>query len=75
VYHEIVFASDLSVDLERDGGQPLERVLLTRGARRRARVRPHVVESPTGPVEAADLFFSDGSVVRGVPFAAFAFAE
>jgi hypothetical protein len=75
MFHEIEFAEDLYVDLERGRGQPLERVLLRRGARRLAQVRPYVVETTIGPVEAADLFFEDGSAIRAVPFAAFGFTR
>jgi hypothetical protein len=75
MYHTIEFNADLWLDLERSPRQPLERVQLRRGTRRRAQLRPHVVETPTGPVEAADLFFEDGTAIRGVPFSAFCFAE
>jgi hypothetical protein len=73
--YAVVFAVDLWLDLERSPRERLERVLLRRGSRRNAQLRPHVVEGPTGPVEVADLFFADGTVARDVPFAAFAFAE
>jgi hypothetical protein len=75
VYHAIEFAADLWLDLERSPRQPLERVLFRRGARRRTQLRPYVVEGEMGPVEAADLFFEDGTAARGVPFASFAFAD
>jgi hypothetical protein len=34
-----------------------------------------VVESASGPVEAADLLLEDGTVLADVPFASFRFAE
>ena len=34
-----------------------------------------MVETSTGPVEVADLFFEDGTATRGVPFACFCFLE
>jgi hypothetical protein len=74
MYHAVEFAVDLWLDLERSPSQPLERVLLRRGSRRRAQLRPHVLETWAGPVEVADLFFPDGTAARNVPFAAFAFA-
>jgi hypothetical protein len=74
MYHAIEFAVDLWVDLERSRRHPLERVLLRRGTRRRAQLRPLVLETAYGPLEAADLFFEDGTATRGIPFASFAFA-
>jgi hypothetical protein len=75
VYYTIEFVADWQGDLERGDARPLERVLLSAGTRKRARLRPLVLEACFGPVEVADLFFEDGSVVRGVPFALFAFAD
>jgi hypothetical protein len=74
-YHVIEFVEDSKVDLERAGGQHPEQVLLQRGAWHRARIRPRVIQSDKWLVEVADLTFEDGTVARGVPFAAFAFAE
>jgi hypothetical protein len=34
-----------------------------------------VVETPGGPVEAADLLFADGAAACAVPYAAFRFAD
>jgi len=75
MYHVIEFLTDQWVDLERSAAHPLERVLLRRGSRRRAQVRPHIIETESGPVEAADLFFEDGTATRDVPFATIVFAE
>jgi hypothetical protein len=73
MYHTIEFAADLWVDLEVSPRHRLERLLLRRGTRLPAQVRPYVVEAAEGPVETADLFFADGTTTRGVPFACFAF--
>jgi hypothetical protein len=75
MYHTIEFAMDLWVDLEVSPKQPLERLLLRRGTRVFAQLRPHVVETAGGPVEVADLFFEDGTATRGIPFACFSFVE
>jgi hypothetical protein len=75
MFHTIEFTTDRSLDVERSRNQPLERIRLRRGTRRLAQVRPRVVETPAGPVEAADLFFEDGSAARGVLFDCFVFAE
>jgi hypothetical protein len=53
----------------------MEQILIKPGTRLRARVRPYVVESMLGPVEAADLFLEDGTLARGVRFASFRFLD
>jgi hypothetical protein len=73
MYHLIELTDDLWVDVERSPRQRLERVLLRRGTSVLVRLRPQVVETPEGPVEAADLFFADGAVAPGVPYANFRF--
>ena len=75
MYHLIEFAVAFPADLEVSSKQPLERTVLQAGTRRRAQVRPHVVETDEGPVEVADLFFEDGTAARAVPFASFAFTD
>ena len=73
MYHLIEFNTDLWVDVERSPRHRLERVRLRGGTCVLARLRPQVVETPEGPVEAADLYFADGSAACAVPFAAFRF--
>ena len=73
MYHQIEFVSDVQADVEISPRHPLERLLLRRGSRRRAQVRPYVVEAADGPAEVADLFFDDGTATRRVPFACFSF--
>jgi hypothetical protein len=75
MYHTLEFAAEFMVDLEVSRKQPLERVLIRRGTRVRAQLRPYVIESENGPVEVADLFFEDGSATRGVRFECFAFVD
>jgi hypothetical protein len=75
MYHVLEFDADLWVDVERSPRQRLERVLLRGGTCVLAQLRPQVLETPEGPVEAADLFFADGSAACAVPFAAFRFTE
>ena len=75
MYHTIEFVANIRVDLERTPKQPLERIELHHGMRMRAQIRPHVIETRNGPIEATDLFFEDGTVARGVPFDCFTFAE
>jgi hypothetical protein len=75
MYHALQMVSDRWVDLQRSPRHRLERLLLRRGTRLPAQVRPYVVEAADGPVETADLFFADGTAARGVPFACFAFVD
>jgi hypothetical protein len=75
MYHTLEFAAEFMVDLEVSRKQPLERVLIRRGTRVRAQLRPYVIEAEDGPVEVADLFFEDGSATRGVRFERFAFVD
>jgi hypothetical protein len=73
--HVIVFVADWWTELDRCDGRPLKRVLLPRGARLGARLRPRIVEGGRWPVEVADLCLDDGAVLWAVPFAAFSFAD
>jgi hypothetical protein len=75
MYHTLEFAVESMVDLEVSRKQPLERVLIRRGTRVRAQLRPYVIEAKSGPVEVADLFFEDGSSTRAVRFEWFSFVE
>jgi hypothetical protein len=75
MYHTIEFAVDLWVDLQWSPKQPLERVRLRGGTRTRAEIQPHVIETSSGPIEAADLFFENGTVGRNVPFGRFSFVD
>jgi hypothetical protein len=75
MYHLLEIDAALWVDMERSPRHRLERVRLRGGTCVLAQLRPQVVETPEGPVEAADLFFADGTAACAVPFAAFHFAE
>ena len=71
----IEFFTDFVADLEVSRQKRLERVLIRKGSRLRAQLKPYVVETVHGPVEVADLHFEDGTCTRTVPFACLAFAE
>ena len=73
MYHTIQFTADLLIDVEISPKKRLERVLIRKGDRLWAQLKPYVVETAEGPVEVADLFFADGTTARSVPFAHFAF--
>jgi hypothetical protein len=74
MFHTIEFTFDSLLDLEVGRRKPLERVLIRRGTRRRAQIRPYVAEEAGELVEMADLYFEDGTVARRVSFACFFFA-
>jgi len=63
------------VDLEISPKHWLERMLIQRGTRLQAQVKPYVVDTEDGPVEVADLFFADGTTTRTVPFECFSFVD
>jgi hypothetical protein len=75
VYHTIQFAVEFEATLEVSRKLLRERVLIRKGDRVEAQLRPHVLETEGGPVEVADLFFIDGTATRDVPFASFAFVD
>ncbi|MFM7148775.1 MAG: hypothetical protein ACKO23_02935 [Gemmataceae bacterium] len=74
-YHIIEFSRDLKIELERGPGRYLESVLLRKGTRRRALVRPQVIDIDGHLWEVADLFFDNGTITRTIPFAAICFVE
>jgi len=75
MYHTIKFGVEFQCDLEISPKHRLERLLIQKGTRLQAHLKPYVVESEDGLVEVADLFFEDGTATRMVPFACFAFVE
>jgi hypothetical protein len=75
MFHTIEFVVDFTVDLEVSPRKPLEQIRVHQGMRRRAQIKPYVVETTQGPVEVADLFFDDGTTTRMVAFACFALVE
>jgi hypothetical protein len=75
MYHFIKFTRDSRLDVEAPGKRHLERLLIPAGTGMHAQLKPYVVETVLGPVEVADLFFTDGTASRAVPFGCFTFAE
>jgi hypothetical protein len=75
MYHAIQFTAGVDAHIETCPKRPPEQVHIGKGTRLRARVKPHVVETPDGPVELADLFLEDGTATRLVPFACFSFLD
>jgi hypothetical protein len=53
----------------------MQGIVINEGTRLSARIKAYVADSPDGPIEMADLYLEDGSVVRAVRFAAFAFLD
>jgi hypothetical protein len=75
MYHTIEFITHQIIDLAISPRQPIERVLARKGMRVHVQLRPHVVETPDGLVDAADLFFEDGYTAHAVAFAQFRFVD
>jgi len=75
MYHSIEFIVGFTVDLEISPKHCLEKLLIRRGTRLQAQIKPYVMETLEGPVEVADLFFADGTATRTVPFACFSFVN
>lgn len=75
MYHTIEFAGDFVIDLEISSKHRLERILVRRGTRLQAQVKPYVMQTEDGPVEVADLFFDDGTSTSGVRFELFSFVD
>jgi hypothetical protein len=75
MYHTIKFDRTLTLVLETSPREPLAEMSIKKGTRLRAQVRPFVLETKNGPVEAADLFFEDGTATRGIYFSFFSFVE
>src|SRR5262249_51229171 len=75
MYHTIQFTAGLVVHFERSRARARGQGLIPRGVWVRTRLKPYVVETADGPVEVADLFFGDGTTVRGVRFACFSFVN
>jgi hypothetical protein len=53
----------------------MQSVVINEGTRLSAKIKPYVAEPPGGPVEMADLYLEDGSVIRAVRLAAFQFFD
>jgi hypothetical protein len=73
--HQIEFRWVVLAEIDRPEYAYPQRVVIKEGTRLSAAVKPYVSESPDGPVEVADLTLEDGSVARGVRFAAFQFLD
>ena len=73
--HSIEFRVDYEGDREISPRHHLERVLLRKGTRLRTQIKPYVVGSDDNLIEVADLYVEDGTIMRRVPFASFAFVD
>jgi hypothetical protein len=75
MFHTIVFATEIHADLETSPKHLLRKIRIRAGADFKAQIRPRVMEGTTGPVEVADLFFPNGTAIRGIPFKFFSFVD
>ena len=73
--HRVEFRWLVLAEVDRPEYAYPQRVMIKEGTQLTVRVRPHVVESPDGPVEVADLHLEDGGIARAVRFAAFRFLD
>lgn len=71
--HRLRFLTDQQFDLQLPGRARLEQVLVRAGDEIEAQVRPYVRESDDGPVELADLYLGEGTLLA-VRMAYFSFA-
>lgn len=75
MYHTIEFLVDFKGDREISPRHHLERVVLRKGTRVRAELKPHVIQAGGRFIEAADLYLDDGTVTRDVPYVSFSFVD
>jgi hypothetical protein len=75
MFHTIQFCAEFVALPEVVPQGQRRRVLIRKGDRLQAQVRPYVVETRRGPAEVADLLFEDGSITRRVPYRCFSFVE
>jgi hypothetical protein len=75
MFHTIEFRLRGLAELETPGKPQLEQLVVKKGSRLSAEIKPYVVETDRGPVEVADLFLEDGSVARAVRYATFRFLD
>lgn len=73
--HAIEFRWVILAQVHRPDYSDQQQVVIKKGTRLYAHIKPYVVESPDGPVEVADLYLDDDSVARAVRFAAFQFLD
>jgi hypothetical protein len=75
MFHTIQFVAEFVALPELVPQEQRRRVLMRKGDRLKAQVRPYVVQTNRGLVEVADLFFEDGSMTCRVPYRYFSFVE
>ena len=75
MYHSLEFGRQLVADRETPGEGGAPRVVIAKGTRLKAQIRPYVVESVLGPVEVADLLLEDGTIACTVHFSSFRFLD
>jgi hypothetical protein len=75
MYHTIECAREFVINVETSPKYWLEQMIVRKGTRRHAQIKPYVVETVLGPIEVADLYFADGTTTRMVPFACFSFVD
>jgi hypothetical protein len=75
MYHTVEFITDTVIDIALSCNGRLVLLVMEKGKRCKAQVRPYVVETPEGPTEVADLLFEDGTSTKQVGFECFSFVD
>ena len=73
MYHTIEFAEAFVPDLEIPCVRRSLPTLIRPGTCLQAEVHPYVVDTEEGPMEVADIFLADGTIMCRVPCGCFAF--
>jgi hypothetical protein len=73
MFHQIEFCWAVFADVERPDYAFMQRMVIKLGERLAVRPKPYVAESANGPVEVADLYLEDGTILKEVRYAAFRF--
>ncbi len=73
--HIIEFCKGFTADVQVLSKKRMERIRIRNGMQACVEVRPYVLETQKGPVEAADLYFKEGCVIHNVLYEDFRFVD
>ena len=71
MFHSIEFRWLVLTEIDGPEYGRMQGVVINEGTRLSAKIKPYLAESPDGPIEMADLYLEDSSLIRAVRFAAF----
>jgi hypothetical protein len=75
MFHHIEFCLATIAEVQRPEDALMQRLVIREGERLVVQCKPHVEESADGPVEVADLYLEEGSILKAVRYAAFRFLD